>query len=94
MFLGGDPMKHRLTFNVDAIHTNDYAERLHLGIEYWAFNLLALRGGYRMNYEEGNFSAGIGLNYETSDVRLKVDYSYVVYDFLESPHRITIIMAL
>lgn len=94
MFLGGDPAKHRLTFNVDAIHTNDYAERLHLGMEYWAYDLVALRGGYRINYEEGNFSAGIGINYDAGSFNLKVDYSYVVYDFLESPHRITVLMAL
>ena len=93
LFLGGNHAQHRLTLNIDAIHTNDYAERLHVGVEYWAFNLLALRGGYRMNYDEGNFSAGIGINYETEFVNLKIDYAYVGYDFLQSPHRFSILMS-
>jgi hypothetical protein len=92
LFLGGDPAQHRITLNMDAIHTNDYAERLHLGLEYWLYNLVALRGGYRMNYEEGNLSAGIGINYDTGLVHLKIDYAYVQYDFLDSPHRLSIIM--
>jgi hypothetical protein len=44
LFLGGDPTQHRLSFNMDAVHSNDYAERLHFGVEYWAFNMIALRG--------------------------------------------------
>lgn len=93
LFLGGDPLKHRITVNMDAIHTNDYAERLHIGVEYWLYNLFALRGGYRMNYEEGNFSIGVGINYENGPVHLKIDYAYVNYDFLQSPHRFSVIMS-
>lgn len=93
LFLGGNPEQHRLAMNVDAIHTNDYAERLNLGMEYWAFNMFAIRGGYRLNYEEGSLSAGIGVNYDTGPVQLQIDYSYVQYDFLDSPHRFTVMMA-
>ncbi|MFO7448313.1 MAG: PorV/PorQ family protein [Ignavibacteriaceae bacterium] len=91
-FLGGNPDEHRLALNIDAVHSNDYAERLHMGAEYWAFDILALRAGYRFNYEEGNFSAGIGFNYDAGPVNLKFDYAYVKYDFLDSPHRFSIIM--
>ncbi len=92
LFLGGDPTKHKITYSIDAIHTNDYAERLHMGLEYEAFNLITLRGGYRFNYEEGNLSAGVGFNYDTGFVKLNIDYAYVQYDFLESPHRVTVSM--
>jgi hypothetical protein len=92
LFLGGSNNQHKLSLGVDAIHTNDYAERLHLGLEYSAFNLISLRSGYKFNYEEGNFSAGIGLFYETALLKLTIDYAYVQYDFLESPHRVTLSM--
>ncbi|MCF8260905.1 MAG: PorV/PorQ family protein [Melioribacteraceae bacterium] len=90
LFLGGDPDQHKLTYNIDAIHTNDYAERLHMGFEYEALNMLFLRGGYRFNYEEGNLSAGIGFKYQTDLLNINVDYAYVQYDFLESPHRVSV----
>jgi hypothetical protein len=92
LFLGGSPDQHRLSVNMDAIHSNDYAERLHVGAEYWAFNMFAIRAGYRFNYEEGNLSAGIGVNYDAGPVNLKFDYAYVQYDYLDSPHRFSVIM--
>ena len=93
LFLGGDPSQHKVTYSIDAIHTNDYAERLHMGLEYEAFDLITLRGGYRFNYEEGNLSAGVGFKYNTGFLKLNIDYAYVQYDFLESPHRVTISLA-
>ncbi len=90
LFLGGNPDQHLVTFNADAIHTNDYKERLHMGIEYKFYNILSLRGGYRLNYEEGNLSLGAGLNYAVNNFRIQFDYAYVSYDFLQSPHRFTV----
>ncbi|HSR17698.1 MAG TPA: hypothetical protein VLM39_06345, partial [Ignavibacteriaceae bacterium] len=90
LFLGGNPDQHLVTFNADAIHTNDYKERLHLGMEYTFYNILSLRGGYRLNYEEGNLSFGAGLNYAMNNFRIRFDYAYVSYDFLQSPHRFTV----
>jgi len=90
LFLGGDPNKHLVTLNADAIHTNDFAERLHLGLEYRAFNMITLRSGYRLNYEEGNLSLGFGFDYDAGFAKLNLDYAYVQYDFLESPHRVTV----
>ncbi|RPH98897.1 MAG: PorV/PorQ family protein [Calditrichaeota bacterium] len=92
LFLGGDPMQHRLTLNMDALHTNDYAERLNLGLEYWAFNMFALRAGYRFNYDEGNLSIGTGVNLNIRGTLVQIDYSFVNYDFLESPHRVSAIL--
>ncbi|HKB85069.1 MAG TPA: PorV/PorQ family protein [Ignavibacteriaceae bacterium] len=90
LFLGGDPDQHKITFNVDAVHTNDYKERLMLGLEYKVFNIFSLRGGYKLNYDEGNLSFGAGVDYVIEGVRVNFDYAYVSYDFLESPNRFTV----
>src|SRR5690554_5665671 len=90
LFLGGDPGQHTLSVSADAIHTNDYKERLHLGMEYQFYNMLFIRGGYKFNYEEGNVSVGAGFNYNISGIMFKFDYAYVSYDFLQSPHRFTV----
>jgi hypothetical protein len=90
LVFGGNPERHHLALNVDAMHTNDYSERLHAGLEYTFYNIFSLRSGYRFNYEEGNLSFGAGLQYEFGYVRFKFDYAYVSYDFLQSPHRFSI----
>jgi hypothetical protein len=92
LLLGGNRDQHQVTFNVDAMHTNDYSERLHFGAEYTFYNIFTLRGGYRLNYEEGNLSAGAGVQYDFGYVRFKFDYAYVSYDFLQSPHRFSIFL--
>ncbi|MBN2413071.1 PorV/PorQ family protein [candidate division KSB1 bacterium] len=92
LLFGGNPNSHRLTFNMDAIHSNDYAERVHIGAEYWFYNFIALRGGYRFNYEEGNISMGTGINYNMGSLKFKLDYAFVSYDFLDSPHRISVMI--
>lgn len=90
LFLGGDPDKQRLSLNIDAIHSNDYAERLNIGAEYWLFNKFALRSGYRLNRDEGQFSLGGALNYETSFIHILMDYAFVDYDYLNPVHRFTV----
>jgi hypothetical protein len=94
LFFGGNPELHKLSFNMDAVHTNDFAERLHMGMEYWLFNKFSLRAGYRFNYDEGNLSVGAGLDYPVGSMNLRVDYAYVDYDFLDATHRLSIIIGL
>lgn len=92
LFFGGDPKVQKLTVNMDAIHSNDYAERLHAGLEYLLLDIFSLRAGYKVNYEEGNLSLGAGVKYDVGPLNLRFDYTYVNYDFLQSPHRFTLIM--
>jgi long-subunit fatty acid transport protein len=94
LFLGGDWNTHRFTLNMDAIHSNDYSERVHIGGEYVFLDQFALRGGYRFNYDEGNFSVGVGFNTHFSGVNVKLDYSYVNMDYLDSPHRFSLSFGL
>ena len=82
--------QNRLVAAVEAIHTNDYNERLHVGLEYTFADVLALRGGYRANYDEGNWSVGGGVMPRVGSTRIRVDYAYVAYDFLDAPHRVSV----
>lgn len=84
---------HHLQVSLDAINTNDYGERYHLGAEYWFNRFIALRGGYRFNYEEGNLAIGFGLLPQISSLKLQLDYAYVNYEFLDSPHRFSLLMS-
>ncbi|HAV24201.1 MAG TPA: hypothetical protein DCX46_12080 [Bacteroidetes bacterium] len=81
---------HRLTVLADALHSNDYAERLHVGAEYTFNDFVALRLGHRFNYEEGDWSVGLGVKQDISGIGVRIDYAFVSYKHLESPHRLTV----
>ena len=53
---------HKLMVAIDAVHPNDSAERLHLGMEYSFIDILFLRGGAYSNHNSASFMGGIGLD--------------------------------
>ncbi|MBN1154450.1 PorV/PorQ family protein [candidate division KSB1 bacterium] len=65
-----------LLIAIDAIHPRDYTERIHVGGEYWFNNIIALRTGYKFNYDEEGFSAGVGFKQEVGGIAVKLDYAY------------------
>lgn len=79
-----------LLLSIDALHPRDYTERLHFGTEYWYANTIALRAGYKMNYDEQDLSLGFGLKYEIAGTALKFDYAYSNFGVFNSVNRITI----
>ncbi len=87
------PGPHRLDLSAEAINTNDFSERLHLGLEYTFNELFVLRGGYKLGYDEGTWSLGAGVNPEVGGVRMRFDYAYVGYSFLAAPQRLTVSFA-
>lgn len=84
---------HRALLVAEAINTNDFGERLHFGAEYQFAGFLALRGGYRLNYAEGNWTLGVGLHPEFAGMEVRIDYAYALYEFLGAPHRLTMSLA-
>lgn len=81
-----------LIISADAVHTNDYTERLDIGGEYVFDDFLSLRAGYRFNYTEGNLSLGVGVKGAVSGLNIQVDYAYTRYTYLESPNRLSVLL--
>lgn len=74
-----DQSRSSLLLAIDAVHPRDYSERLNIGMEYDYLGLFRLRGGYRINYDEGNFTAGAGVRYSiSSTLGMRVDLSYIM----------------
>ncbi len=90
-FFSAGPL-HHVTLSAEAVNTNDFSERLHVGAEYEFADFLSLRGGYRMNYAEGNWAVGFGLHPQTQGLAFRLDYAYVHYEYLNSPHRLTVLL--
>lgn len=72
---------HQLTLSADLIHPRDFTERVHLGMEYWYKNLLALRGGYKFNYDSESFTGGVGFRFTIGTMKAHLNYS--ISDFGE-----------
>lgn len=67
---------NRLSMAYDIFHPNDYAQQMHVGVEYEFAGLFALRGGYKFNYDYDGLTLGAGIKHALEGVRLSLDYSY------------------
>ncbi len=81
---------HRFVLSAEAVHSNDVGDRVHFGGEYTFSEVLSFRAGYRLNYDEGNLSLGVGLHHKFSGLDVRFDYAFVSYTYLESPHRFSL----
>ena len=81
----------RLGLAFDLFQPNDYAQQMHMGAEYEFSNLVALRLGYKFNYDADGFTAGGGIKQSFGTMKLSFDYSFgaLRYD-LGNVHRISL----
>jgi hypothetical protein len=82
-----DIQNQSLLIAVDAIHPNDYAERMRLGAEYTFLNMFMARVGYVSNDDVEGMSAGFGVKYDIAGLGLKFDYSYSSMKFFQGVNR-------
>jgi hypothetical protein len=83
----------RLTVLAEAAHPSNYTERVNVGLEYWYNNLVALRGGYKFNYDEESFTAGIGIK-SPFEPNVSFDISYQDFGKFDSIIRFTLLTNL
>ncbi|MCF7802755.1 MAG: PorV/PorQ family protein [Candidatus Marinimicrobia bacterium] len=76
-----------LVLSIDAVHPRDYTERVHVGGEYWYNNMIALRAGYKFNYDEESLTAGFGFKQSLAGINVKIDYAYSAFDLFDSVNR-------
>lgn len=75
---------------IDAVHPNDNEERVNFGTEISFFDRLFIRGGYKFNYDDENFSFGAGTNVIFAQNLIKFDYAFSNYELLSEVHRISV----
>jgi long-subunit fatty acid transport protein len=56
--------EHRVTTSIQLNHPNDNSENIVVGAEYAWQKMFFLRGGYKFNVDEQNYSFGLGLMYQ------------------------------
>lgn len=81
----------RFSVASDIFHPNDYAQQIHVGMEYEYGGMFALRGGYKFNYDFDGFTFGAGIRHTMEGLALSADYSYGDMGvYLENVQRISI----
>lgn len=83
---------NKLTASIQLNHPNDNSENVGTALEYNWNNTLFLRGGYKFNVEEQNYSLGAGVNVPISIADITVDYGFSNFTKLGSAHRFSIIL--
>jgi len=79
-----------LSLLLEALHPSDSPEKLNFGIEYTFKDFFSLRGGYKFNYDEENFTFGFGLRGFGAGIPLSLDFAFVNFSRLGSVIRIGI----
>lgn len=92
-FFNRNAGRHALTVALDGDHPNDGPEKLHLGAEYNYEGKLAVRGGYRFNYDEQGLTLGAGLHYAFSNLSGSANYAFVDFGALSQAHMFSFGMA-
>jgi hypothetical protein len=86
--------EHSVTTSIQLNHPNDNSENVSLGAEYSWNRMLFLRGGYKINVEEQNYSFGAGVIVPISIAEFTFDYAFANFEQLGSAHRFSIILGL
>jgi hypothetical protein len=82
---------NRLGIVFELFQPNDYAQQAHIGLEYEFMNMVALRTGYKFNYDADGFTAGGGVKQKFGSMRLSLDYSFGALSYsLGNVHRISL----
>ena len=89
-----DTEEHILTTAIQLNHPNDNSENVSLGAEYSWKKMLYLRGGYKFNVDEQDFTLGAGVEVPISIAEFSFDYAYSNFVRLGSAHRFSIILGL
>lgn len=86
-----DEPDNRLGLAFDLFQPNDYAQQAHLGMEYEFKGTVALRAGYKFNYDYEGLTLGGGIKHTIGSVKLSFDYSYgSIGTYLGSVQRISL----
>lgn len=78
---------HELLLAFDLVQPRDFEQQYAVGMEYMFMDMIALRTGYKINYDSEGLTLGAGVKFR----QFGIDYSYNNFgDYLEDVHRFSI----
>jgi hypothetical protein len=86
-----DEPRHRITLLADGVYPVYDEPYGAFGLQYTLFDLISLRGGYRLGHDTATFSFGAGFQFALwKSVLLNLDYAYADYGDLDATHLFTL----
>jgi hypothetical protein len=86
----GHSTETSMTLGVDFLHSNNYSERVNMGLEYTMMGMFALRGGYQTNRDIASWSAGLGFFTSIEDHTIRFDYAYSQMKYFNGVNRFSV----
>lgn len=80
----------KINLAVDAMHSNDFLERIHYGTEIIFLKQYALRGGYQLNHDVETFALGFGMKVELAGLTTQLNYAYTHATYFQDINRFSI----
>lgn len=82
---------NRLTVAYDLFQPNDYKQQMHIGAEYCFADIVALRAGYKVDYDTEGLTFGGGVHTTLAGAPVSFDYSFgKLSEYLNNVHRISL----
>ena len=78
--------KNRLTVSVEANDPTDFNLRYNYGMEYEWNKMIAFRVGYKVNYDQADLTAGLGIDFRKIGINGRLDYAFNNYGLLGYVH--------
>jgi hypothetical protein len=76
----------KATVSAELMHPSDNNEHYNFGGEYWFQDLVAVRAGWKVNTDEGGFTAGLGVKVPFL-TGAYFDYAFTDLGLLQGVHR-------
>jgi hypothetical protein len=92
-FVNNDELKILVAY--DILDSRDFDVRQNLGAEIGFSNVVFLRGGYKFNYDEVDYTAGLGFDFGgILDYGIKLDYNYLDFGVFDGLNQFTLVINL
>jgi len=84
------------TAAAELVHPTDNNERANLGVELQLLKYFSIRGGHRINVDEGKWSFGFGLTPPVFEsLKMRVDYAFVLSEnVFDNVHRFSVMVGI
>jgi hypothetical protein len=78
--------------DIDSQNNSQFRYRIHYGVEYWLFNIIALRAGMEKKGHEslGELSVGAGFRIPIGNAAIYADYAFASHEDLGGSQRISL----
>ena len=83
--------QYRFTLSAEVMDSRDFTTRMTTGGEIALYDIVFLRGGYKFNYDEADYTLGAGLEFSVTGIGINLDYAYANYGLLDKCQRFSVI---